>query len=1045
MKKLNLFLCLVFLPFSFWGQNYLKNGSFEYGFNTGWTYDVTSPTSNAQFSLDQSRNVMDGNYALKVYVTSRSANRPNSIVASTTMTAGSDSIYLLHFWARGPERGELFVEVVGSETSGVLYQMHTGKTMFRLPFKVDPKKEDRELEINFYFRDYRTLRVTSTSPNCVTVYDTGATYYLDGVEVLDPHNNQNIDVINTYIWEHKRSGTNTWTAGDNDVSLLLPDGRTIWFFNDSFVGRQNSESNVFPGGTFVRNMVVKQEIDGTLIHTSYPITNQGGQNVFFRIPAGEEHWSGNNVKNFFWVGDAILEDNKVKVYLIEVTELNGDAAGTKNSYIASFSYPALAYLGMEKQAPHCVSFETFFVDDADDKIYLFRTENTGWFENNWVHAARTNLGNLSGNSTNPDDAWEYWNGSSWTVNRTQGDATGGRIMGSGNSSRMLADAAVKLGPDNYAFVAMWPMTPYVDVSFAPAPQGPWTAPKRVYTAPQDSAHWYYMPNIHAQLPNGNYSISFSANFGYCLFFCNACQKQSYTDKYWYRQRYVQLDLLGLSPYTTNRKDCAGVPNGTAYFDACHECVGGTTGKEPCLTGIAKLYSGDNFTGKGIGLDVGDYLLKDLTAMNFQDNSLASIQLKSGYIAELFDADNFSGNSKIITSTSANLDAESFKNKTTSLIIRRPGTDNLSGTYRIQNKESGLYMDIENRSAANKALLVQTGKSESDSQIFDIKYNGKGYYEITNSGSNMNLIPSGFCGDVGASIEQWDGKELNITELGGEISAQYNDTQAGEGVEKLIDGLNTTKYLTNHSSAWVEFRSNNQWVIKRYSLTSANDNILRDPRNWTLQASNDGMNWVTLDSRSGITFSSRYQELFFDIEDNATAYSYYHINMTCRSGSVLQLAEWRLFTETSSEAGFDAQKFIIQDAGDGYFKIISKLSDKVLDIFEGMSSGNSKIFQMFDLKQSSALWKLERTQSGIKSVTGNSKMRLYPNPVENELNLESAGDYTGSNFAIYNIGGIAVYKGIMTGRQIDVSRLNSGYYIIKVFRGGDCWVGNFVKK
>ena len=1043
MKNLTVLFIFFFLSVPLWGQNYLKNGSFEYGLKTGWSYEVTTPSA-AKFNLDQNKTkVMDGNFALRVDVTAYSSSRPNSIKASTKVTVGNDSIYLLHFWARGPERGQFYVEIVGSETKGVLYQTHTGKTMFRLPFKVDPKKTNKELEINFYFRSYQTLRVVSTSPSCQTTNDNGATFYLDGLEVLDQHNKQNIDVINTYVWEHKRSGSSTWTAGDNDVSLLLPDGRTMWFFNDSFVGQQNSESNVFPGGTFVRNIAVKQEVDGTFTHTPYPITNQGGQNVFFRIPAGEEHWSGTSVKNFFWIGDAIMENNQIKVYLIEVTELYGDAAGTDNSYIASFSYPALAYLGMEKQASHGLGFETFFADDADDKVYLFRTENTGWFENNWIHAARTNLGNLNGKSTNPADAWEYWNGSAWTTDRSQGDAIGGRIMGSSNTSRMTADAAVKLGPNNYALVAMWPMTPTVSVSFAPAPQGPWTTPKQVYSAPQDSAHWYYMPNIHAQLPNGNYSISFSANFGYCLFFCNNCQKQSFTDKYWYRQRYVQLDLLGMSPYTTNRKDCAGVANGTAYYDACNECVGGTTGKEPCLIGVAKLYAEDNFTGKGIGLEVGDYLLEDLTAMNFLNNSLASIELQDGYVAELFDEDNFSGDSQIISSTSANLDTKLFKNKTTSLIIRRIGTADLTGIYQLQNKESGLYMDVEN--TANKGLLIHTAKSDKNTQLFEIKYLDKAYYEIKNYGTNMKLGLAGFNTSVGANIEQLDGKEINITGLGGKITSQYTDSPTGQGVENLIDGLNTPMYFTNHNKAWVQFHSNMAWVVKRYSLTSAEDSPLRDPGSWTLQGSNDGTTWKTIDTRSGITFPNRNQEQFYNTQTNTIAYSYYRLDMTCRSGGILQLAEWKLFASADSETGFDFQKFVIQDAGDGYVKIICKQSDKVLDIIDGIESGDAKIFQMFDLNQPSALWKLEKLPTNIELVNDNSKIRLYPNPVDNELNLEPAGEWIGGTFTIYNISGIVASTGVITGNPVDVSRLNSGYYLLKIQKENDRLIYNFIKK
>ena len=1037
MKNLTALFFFFFLSLPLWGQNYLKNGSFEYGLKTGWTYEVTYP-SNAKFSLDQSKSkVMDGRFALRVDVTARSANRPNSIKASTKVTVGNDSIYLLHFWARGPERGELFVEVVGSETKGVLYQTHTGKTMLRLPFKVDPQKTDRELEINFYFRSDKTLRVVSTSPSCQTANDNGATFYIDGIEVLDPHNKQNIDVINTYVWEHNRSGNNIWNAGDNDVSLLLPDGQVLWVFNDSFIGKQNSESNVFPGGTFVRNAVVKQDANGIFTTDPYPITNQGGQQVFFRIPNGDEIYAtgSSDVQNFFWVGDMILEDNKVKAYLIEVD-------GISRSYIASFSYPELTYLGMEKQPADCVTYETFFVDDADNKIYLYRTENTSWFATNYTHVARTNLGNLSGNSTKPGDAWEYWNGSTWTTSRAQGNTAASR-MNNGSSANVIgADGLMKLGQNNYAHVSMEPMTPYLLLSFAPAPQGPWTTPKRYYTAPQDSAHWYYMPNFHAQLPNGNYSISFSANFGYCLFFCNNCEKQSFTDKYWYRQRYIQMDLLGLSPYTTNRKDCAGVPNGTAYYDACNECVGGTTGKEPCPVGIAKLYAGTNFTGKRIGLEVGNYSSEELTAMNFQSNPLASIELQTGYLAELFDEDNFGGNSKIISSTSANLGAESF----VSLVIRRAGTNNLSGTYRIQNKESGLYMDMENGSAANKAFLVHAAKSESNSQVFEIQYIGKDYYQIKNCGSGLNLYPAGLSNELGSNIQQWDGQgvTINVMEAGGTISAQYSDSPANEGIGNLIDGLSSTKFLTFHNKAWVEFHANTSCVVTRYSLTSANDNTSRDPASWTLQGSNNGTNWTTLDTRSGITFSERLQEQFYDIS-NTTAYSYYRLDMTCRSGSTLQLAEWRLFAELNVESNADAPMFIIQDAGNGYVKIINKQSDRLLDILEGLENGDTKIIQMFDLNQPSAMWKLESLYVDLKSANGNSKMRLYPNPVENELNLESALDWIGGRFTLYNISGIVVSTGMITGNPMDVSRLNPGYYLLKIQKDSDTSIHNFIKK
>lgn len=43
---------------------------------------------------------------------------------------------------------------------------------------------------------------------------------------------------------------------------------------------------------------------------------------------------------------------------------------------------------------------------------------------------------------------------------------------------------------------------------------------------------------------------------------------------------VNVDFNPCNP--GNAKDCAGVANGAAYIDECGECVGGATGKEPCL-------------------------------------------------------------------------------------------------------------------------------------------------------------------------------------------------------------------------------------------------------------------------------------------------------------------------------------------------------------------------------------------------------------------------------------------------------------------------------
>jgi hypothetical protein len=950
MKKWML-VCLCLTTLSVTGQNYLKNGSFEYGLNTAWEYNLAS-LSKATFTLDESAKVMDESVALKIDVTSISKTNANSIQASTHLTAGKDSLYLLRFWARGSEESKIYVEVEGSETPGVLYEMHTGKTLFYFPFKFDTKKTDKELIVHFYFRDDKTKQ--KITKDCKVNSINGATYYLDGVEVLDQNNKQHMDVYHTYIWNQNLSGTG-WVAGDNDVSLTLPDGRVIWFFNDSFYANPNPVQNRLNDiGKFMRNAVAVQQLDGTI--TTYPITEQGGQWAFFRIPEDQVIKEGNSVKNIFWVGDALLEDGKVKVHLIECLEAGGGVENTNRSYIASFSYPELEYLGMEKQEAFCARSETFFVDDADNKIYLYRTEDASTWDR-YTHVARTDLGNLNGKNGD----WEFWDGTAWTTDKAAGDRPAARV------NNMMADGVTKLGPGSYAQVSMPPMSHEVQVSFASAPQGPWTAKQTVYTATPDSASWYYMPNFHGQLPNGNYSISFSANFNYCLFFCRDCDTWAFVDKYWYRPRYIQVDLLALSPYS-QKIDCAGVAGGSAYLDDCEECVGGTTGKEPCVPAI----------------------------------------------------------------------------------IPREGITGLSGFYTIQNKQSELYMNIENNSLENYALVVQSEYSGAESQQFELDDLGDGYYNIVNVASRMPIGTANYSKEPKANMEQWNGFDyLDITKLeGGSISAQYEATNATEGVDNLIDDNKATIYHTSQGRAWVQFHSAVSQVVTRYSLMSVIANVIpRDPKNWSLSGSNDGNTWVQLDTVSGARFQ-RSEEKFFTI-DNETAYSYYRMTMECYSGNQLQLAEWKLLVAISPETGVDNQKFVIQDAGAGYVRFFTKHSDMVAEVLDGLNYAGANVRQMPEIGQLGSLWKLIKLDpQGIGEIindnAGKPEIVLYPNPVKQKFTVKLPPEWQGSGFFIYNISGVLVYSGKVSNTSFDIAHLPAGYYVTKVQKEDHVLVARFIK-
>ena len=118
---------------------------------------------------------------------------------------------------------------------------------------------------------------------------------------------------------------------------------------------------------------------------------------------------------------------------------------------------------------------------------------------------------------------------------------------------------------------------------------------------------------------------------------------------------------------------------------------------------------------------------------------------------------------------------------------------------------------------------------------------------------------------------------------------------GEVKENLVDGSPDSKWLDFNRTSWVELELAQPVTIVRYALTSANDAPGRDPRDWTLQGSTDGQTWTALDTRSGETFSERFQTKTYDFS-GSTAYKFFRLDITANSGAtIVQLAELQLST------------------------------------------------------------------------------------------------------------------------------------------------------
>lgn len=140
---------------------------------------------------------------------------------------------------------------------------------------------------------------------------------------------------------------------------------------------------------------------------------------------------------------------------------------------------------------------------------------------------------------------------------------------------------------------------------------------------------------------------------------------------------------------------------------------------------------------------------------------------------------------------------------------------------------------------------------------------------------------------------------------GTVTAR-GDNPSGEVKENLFNNQSGTK--------WLDFSPQGSWVqyayaagiagrLTSYTLTSAGDAPERDPANWQLQGSNDGgATFVTVDSRTGVSFSARYQKLAFTVS-GAPTYKAYRLNITKvldpSAATCVQLAQLELMGQQVS--------------------------------------------------------------------------------------------------------------------------------------------------
>ncbi|MBC8053669.1 MAG: RICIN domain-containing protein [Sphingobacteriaceae bacterium] len=158
------------------------------------------------------------------------------------------------------------------------------------------------------------------------------------------------------------------------------------------------------------------------------------------------------------------------------------------------------------------------------------------------------------------------------------------------------------------------------------------------------------------------------------------------------------------------------------------------------------------------------------------------------------------------------------------------------------------------------------------------------------------------------------------------------------------------------------------------------------------------------------------------------------------------------------SGGTNQQWSITDLGTGYYSIINRKSGKSLDIKgAGMADGDSVLQwtysggtnQQFALTTVSAIASIAPDSPLLLSLIEpeNTKVNVYPNPVESTVTISAPSSLIGGNIVITNTSGIIVFGGKVesTTTEVNLSHVPSGLYILSLKHNGKSVNSKIVKK
>ena len=242
------------------------------------------------------------------------------------------------------------------------------------------------------------------------------------------------------------------------------------------------------------------------------------------------------------------------------------------------------------------------------------------------------------------------------------------------------------------------------------------------------------------------------------------------------------------------------------------------GTKKCDDCIAILYADSDYRGYSTSLGEGSYTQAELAMYGISAKDISSLKVTPGFKVTIYEGDNFNGKSKSYIASESFV-GEEWNDKMSSLKVEAYGKSGLSGDYKLQNRNSGKFLDLDNNTTDNNTAIVQYDDEGIDAtQIWTLTEIGgeKGVYSICTSVNKRQ----------GMDVADWsknDGAQVQLYEYSGHRNQQFIVVEKGDGYYQFVSRLSGKVIEIPNSSKdngeWIKLYDNNGTNTQQWKFVS----------------------------------------------------------------------------------------------------------------------------------------------------------------------------------------------------------------------------------